>query len=129
MKIKDLMDVDVEAVEQDSTIDEAAYIMGSAGIYSLPVVKEETVVGIITDGDIITRVVAEGLDCSATKVRDVMTGAVVTCRAEDDLQEAERVMTRHGLRHIVIIDDEGQLAGMLDRADVENAAHTHAQTV
>jgi|CXWL01.1.fsa_nt_gi CBS domain-containing protein len=130
MKIKDLMAVDVEAVEQGATLDEAAYIMGSAGVRSLPVVKGETVVGIITDRDIIGRAVAEGLDCVETKVHDVMTGTVVTCRAEDDLTEAQRLLARHGFRQIVIVDGEGQLAGMLDRADIANAAaHEPSQAV
>ncbi len=129
MKIKDLMVVDVEAVEQGAGLDEAAYIMGSAGVRSLPVVKGETVVGIITDRDIIGRAVAEGLDCAETKVRDVMTSAVVTCRAEDDVLEAKRLLSRHGFRHIVIVDGAGELAGMLDRADIASAAHEPAQAV
>ena len=119
MKIKDVMVADVEAVEHHASLHEAAYLMRSAGVGNLPVVRDERVVGVITGGDILSRAVAEGLDTVSTRVRDVMTRSVVTCREEDDVEVARCLMLERALRRLVVVDADGGLAGILAAADLE----------
>jgi CBS domain-containing protein len=118
MKIKELMLADVEVVDHDASIYEAAYLMGSAGVGMLPVLDEEKLVGVITDRDIIVRAVAEGLDSVSTTVRDMMTPEPISCREDDDVAEAERLMSEHQLRRIVVVDGDGLLAGILAADDL-----------
>lgn len=118
MSIKDLMTVDVEVVDRDASLHECAYIMKCAGVGSLPVVDQEKVVGVITDRDIVVRALAEGLDCMGTKVRRVMTPDVVTCPEDTDIGEARRLMSAYQVGRLVVVDEEGQLAGIVVRADL-----------
>lgn len=116
MRIKDVMEVDVEAVASEASLDEAAFIMRSAGVGSLPVLDEERLVGVISARDIVERAVAAGLDLSATAVRDIMTAGVLSCGESGDPAEAASLMERHRLRRVYVVDDNGDLSGMLARA-------------
>ncbi len=118
MSVRERMTVDVEVVDRDASLYECAYIMKCAGVGSLPVVDEETVVGVITDRDIVVRALAEGLDCMGTKVRFVMTPDVVTCPEDADINEAHRLMSVHRVESLVVVDEEGQLAGILAESDL-----------
>lgn len=118
MKIKDIMAVDVEVVDRDASLFECAYIMKSADVGALPVMSEGDLVGVITYRDIIVRALADELDCSATKVRRVMTPDVVTCREDTDPGEAQRLMAAHLIRRVVVVDGEGQMTGIITQSDI-----------
>lgn len=120
MKIKEIMTADVEVVDSGASLYECAYIMRCAGVDSLPVVAGDAVVGVITDRDIVVRALAEGLDYAETKVRTVMTRDVVTCPEDMELPAARRLMAERGVRSLVVVDGEGQLAGTAD-ADAVSA--------
>jgi CBS domain-containing protein len=122
MKIKDVMEDDVEVVDRGATLHEAAYLMRSAGVGILPVVDDEKLVGLITDRDIIERAVAEGLDASDTKVRDVMSQDLVVCSEDGEVGEAERLMHERGVSRVLVVDDEGELTGVLEWSDLSPRA-------
>jgi CBS domain-containing protein len=99
----------------------AAGLMKNENIGSIPVIENETtkkLVGIVTDRDLALKIVANGLDAKSTKVEAVMTGKVVTCLPDDDLQKALDAMAEHQLRRIPIVDNENKVVGIIAQADV-----------
>jgi len=100
---------------------EAAELMKSANIGSIPVIENEQtkkLVGIVTDRDLTLKIVAGGLDAKSTKVEAVMTHKVVTCLADDNLQKALDAMAEHQLRRILIVDNNYKVVGIIAQADV-----------
>ena len=98
-----------------------AQLMKSGNIGPIPVIDNEQtrkLVGIVTDRDLALKIVAEGRDPKSTKVEAVMTGNVVTCRAEDDLQKALDAMAEHQLRRIPVVDNDNKILGIIAQADV-----------
>jgi len=73
---------------------------------------------VITDRDIVLKLVAEDRDPNTTRVSEIMTRDVVTCRVNDDAHKAVRLMEEHQVRRIPIVNDNGQLVGIVSQADV-----------
>ena len=98
-----------------------AQIMKRENIGPMPVVdSQETrkLIGIITDRDLAMKIVGECRDAEATKVEEVMTRKVVTCREDDDLQRAMKLMSERQLRRIVIVDNANKAVGIISQADL-----------
>ncbi len=109
------MDSDVEVVDRSASLYEAAYVMRSAGVESLPVVSGDRLVGLLTARDIIERAVAEGLDAASLKVRDVMSPEAPACVADAEPAEASRLMDAFGVDELVVVEEDGEVAGLLTR--------------
>ncbi|MGH8532493.1 MAG: CBS domain-containing protein [Gammaproteobacteria bacterium] len=93
----------------------AAQLMKNENIGPIPVIENDQtkkLVGIVTDRDLALKVVADGRDPQSTQVEEVMTRKVVTCRPDDDLQNALDAMSEHQLRRIPVVDDDNELVGM-----------------
>ena len=71
-----------------------------------------------TDRDIATKVVAEGKDPKTTPVRDVASTNLVTAEPDQDLDEAIRLMAKHQIRRLPVVEEDGKLVGVLAQADV-----------
>jgi CBS domain-containing protein len=99
----------------------AAELMKTGNIGPILVIENEQtrkLVGIVTDRDLALRIVAEGLDARSTKVDAVMTRKVVTCLADDNLQNALEAMAEHQLRRIPVVDNDHKVLGIIAQADV-----------
>jgi CBS domain-containing protein len=115
----------------DDVVARAAKLMKVGSIGAIPVIEDEKsmkLVGIVTDRDLALHIVAEGRDAKSTKVGAVMTGNVVTCLAEDDLQMALDAMALHQLRRIPVVDSQNKLVGIIAQADVATRAHQPEKT-
>ncbi len=109
----------VDQAELDEAIWQAAERMHQRGVGALIVVDEEqTPVGIITDRDIVERVVAVGRDPQSTRVREVMTAAPTVVRDDIGLHAALEKMRAHGVRRLPIVNDYEQLVGLITLDDV-----------
>jgi CBS domain-containing protein len=104
----------------DDSIVDAARLMQSYDVGSLPVVTDENqvLVGVITDRDIAIRVVGEGRNVADAKVRDAMSTEVVACATTDLYQEALQTMGAHQLRRMPVVDDKRCVVGIIAQADV-----------
>ena len=91
--------------------------MRDGDIGSLPVTDGETLVGMITDRDITTRVVAEAADPQTTSAGDVSSRDVISVGPDDDLDEALQLMARHQVRRLTVVEN-GMLIGIVAQADV-----------
>ncbi len=107
----------VAAVSADQPVLSAAQLMNDRRIGSVVVTQGETVVGIFTERDILTRVVAAQKDPAAVTVRDVMTHPCVVCSPEDEITQCQAVMTEKRIRHIPVVS-EGKLVGIISSGDV-----------
>ena len=107
--------------QPDDLVEKVAQLMQSENIGSIPVVENKQtkkLVGIVTDRDLVLKIIAKGQDAKSMKVEAVMTRQVVTCRAEDDLQKALDAMAEHQLRRIPIVDSNHKIVGIIAQADV-----------
>ena len=120
-KCRDIMTKDVVTATPEHTIVEVAQLMKSEDIGPIPIVDNETsrtLVGIVTDRDIVVKVVAEGQDVSTTKVGEVMSKKLITCRADDDVEIAMQAMAQYQLRRIPVVGENMKLLGIISQADV-----------
>ena len=103
------------------TVSRVAELMKSKDIGPIPIidsVQTKKLVGILTDRDLALKIVADGRNPKSTKAEEVMTREVVTCRAEDDLQNALDAMSGHKLRRIPVVDNNNGIVGIIAQADV-----------
>ncbi|HEX2225875.1 MAG TPA: CBS domain-containing protein, partial [Candidatus Binatia bacterium] len=118
MQIREVMTQGAEVVHCGAAAREAAKKMKELDIGSLPVCDGRRLEGVITDRDITTRLVAEGLDASTTKVSDIMTPGVTYCFDDQTVEEASTVMEAHQIRRLPILNREQQLIGILSLGDL-----------
>jgi len=118
MKIVDIMTAQVRTLPPTASVEEAARLMCDADVGIVPVVTGGSVLGVLTDRDIVVRAVADGVNMMGTKVRDILTPGVVHCFVDDEIDEAARLMADHRLRRVVVLTRDYQLAGILSLADI-----------
>jgi CBS domain-containing protein len=99
-------------------IQEAAGKMKSLDIGSLPVCNNRRLLGVLTDRDIAIRAVAAGHDPSTTKVSDMMTPELIYCFEDENVKEAAKLMERHQIRRLPILDREKHLVGIVSLGDL-----------
>jgi CBS domain-containing protein len=115
--VRDAMTADPRSIGASASVVEAAQMMREEHIGSLPVTDDEKLVGMITDRDITTRVVAEAADPNRMSVGDVYSRDLISIESNKDLEEALRLMARHQVRRLPVVDDGG-LVGILAQADI-----------
>jgi CBS domain-containing protein len=116
MKVSDAMTAQVVTAKPGDTIQRVAKIMSEVDTGAVPVFDNGKVVGLVTDRDIVLRVVAEGKSFDAP-VSEVMSGDVQDCHPEDTLADAAGKMASHQLRRLVVTDG-GKLVGILSLGDI-----------
>lgn len=117
MHVSEVMTAQVSTATPRTTIREVAQTMASIESGAVPVLEGGEVVGLVTDRDIVLRVVAEGKSLD-TPISEVMTEAVETCREDDNLAEATAKMSSKQIRRLVVLSENGKLAGILSLGDV-----------
>ena len=120
-KCSDVMTKDVVTCTADNTIVDVARLMKTEDIGPVLIVDNEqsrTLVGIITDRDIVVKVIADGQDVNTTPVGEAMSKKLVTCRADDDVDIAMKAMAQFQLRRIPVVGENMKLLGIISQADV-----------
>jgi CBS domain-containing protein len=120
--IQDVMTSNPCAIEADKPVSYAAKMMKDEDVGLAPVVEGDRLIGTLTDRDITVRVVAEGKDPQAVRVREVASTDVVTVDPQQDLDEALKLMARHQVRRLPVIQEDGRLVGVVAQADVAEEA-------
>lgn len=118
---KDVMTKDPSCCLRTDSIVRAAEIMKNEDVGLVPVVEDETgkkLCGVITDRDIVLKVIAEDRERSAAAVGEVMSEDLVTCRPDDPLTAAINSMGRRKVRRIPIVDGQGRIVGIVSQADI-----------
>ena len=118
MQVAEVMSRDVEFVGREAPVKEAAELMGELEVGALPVGSADSLQGILTDRDILYRLVVQGRDPKAIRVREIMSSPVVTCRPEDTLQAAMDLMAAHHIRRLPVCDAAGGVVGWITLSDL-----------
>ena len=118
LRVSDVMTTYVEFIDLAATVKEAAEMMGELDVGALPVGSAERVEGVVTDRDILYRVVAAGLDPTQVRVREVLSRPVISCGAEETVQAAMDAMAANHIRRMPVQDAAGRVTGWVTLADL-----------
>ena len=117
MKLKDIMVTDVVSIESEATVKEAANKMALDEIGSLVVTEKGTPAGIVTERDLLSRVLATGKNAEATLVRRIMSKPLICGDPEMDVTEAARFMCNRGIKKLPVTK-KGHLVGIVTLTDL-----------
>ncbi|HVL67091.1 MAG TPA: CBS domain-containing protein [Vicinamibacterales bacterium] len=120
-KCSEVMTREPACCEPGESIVRAATMMKREDVGALPVVEsheDKKLIGIVTDRDIVVKVLAEGAPVDRATVRDAMTTNPAMCRESDDVERAVQVMSDRQVRRMPIVDEQGRLVGIIAQADV-----------
>ena len=118
MKIaRDLMTSPAECLAPDETLVDAARMFSKYDVGSMPVVDGDTLVGVITDRDIVVEGVAKNLDLADTQISKIMSKNVVTVDVTDDALVVARVLADKQIRRVPVVDGD-RVVGVVSQADV-----------
>ncbi len=122
MSIGAICNREVVIASKNETILEAADLMRKFHVGTLVVAKESEAgripIGILTDRDIVVEVIAKGMDVGELFVKEVMSSNPVTVRESDGISETLGLMVAKGIRRVPVVDDKGNLTGILSTDDV-----------
>lgn len=122
MTVGEVMSREVEFIAPDATAQAAAELMGEIDVGAIPAGDAGRLFGIVTDRDILYRVVAKGLDPARTRVRDIVSQPVITCQPGDTLHAEMDLMAANHLRRLPVQDpDGGAVVGWITLADIARA--------
>lgn len=117
MQVRDVMSQQVDLASPDMRLVEAAAKMRDGDYGVLPVGRDDRLVGVVTDRDIVVRAVAGGLDLNAATVADAMSEGVHWVFDHVEVQEAADIMQRHQIRRLPVVDRGKRLVGMVSLGD------------
>lgn len=134
-KCSDVMTREPVCCEPGESIAQVAAQMKREDVGSIPVVdshEDKQLIGIVTDRDLVVKVLAEGNPIDRATVRDAMTTNPISCRESDEVEKAVRLMSERQVRRMPIVDESGRLTGIIAQADVAtriNKDHTTGELV
>jgi CBS domain-containing protein len=115
--IKEVMTRDVRACEPNATVAEAAKLMAQEDVGPVPIVEDGRLAGLVTDRDIVVRVVAEGRDPNTTTVGEIASTELVTVSPDNDLDEALKLLAERQVRRLPVVEGD-RLVGIVAQADI-----------
>jgi CBS domain-containing protein len=116
--VSDAMTSNPCTIDADKDVTYAAKMLKDENVGVAPIVDGDQLVGVLTDRDIAVKVVAEGKDPKTTRVREVASTNVVTVDPQQNLDEALRLMAKHQVRRLPVVEEDGKVVGILAQADV-----------
>jgi CBS domain-containing protein len=116
----------VLSIGPQASVLDAAVLMNRHKVGSLLVMDANNVTGIITERDLLQRVLAVCRDPMTTLVNEVLTSEMLCCKPHTSVEEARLVMKDHRVRHLPVVDEDGQLHGMISIGDL-NAYESYSQ--
>lgn len=105
-------------IDRDVNVRDGAEIMRDSGIGSIFVTREGKIIGILTDTDLVRRLVAAGLDPTQTTVEQIMSAPILTIDENKTLLDANDLMAKEHVRHLGVSDKDGKLVGMISVRDL-----------
>ncbi|MQA64717.1 MAG: CBS domain-containing protein [Alphaproteobacteria bacterium] len=118
MKIQDVMSKDVQVVAPDMPVAEAALIMRNGDFGALPIGENDRLKGMVTDRDIVLRVVAEGQDPKQVSVGEIMSDGVFWVYEDEDIAQAVHNMQKQQVRRLPVVNREKRLTGIVSIGDL-----------
>ena len=116
--VHQIMQSDVTIITPDTTAQAVAALMQARNIGFVPVCENRRPVGVVTDRDIVLRLMCRtglGADMS---VGQIMSEPVIICRADDSISHGAAIMGDYQIRRLIVCDDDGQIVGILSLGDI-----------
>jgi len=117
MKVRDVMTGSVDWVTPDTSVIQIAQLMKKNDVGSIPICTENKLTGIITDRDIVLKVVAVGTNINSVQAKEIMNANVITVTADQDVHEAADIMSKYQIRRLPVLE-QGKIVGMLALGDL-----------
>ncbi len=117
LKVEDVMVKEVITIDENVTVKEAVEVMNKFEIGCLIAVKKGKAVGIITERDLLKRVIAKALDANKTRVSEVMSSPLVVVEPSTDLEEAVKLMFQMKIKKLPVVEGK-RLAGLVSLTDI-----------
>jgi CBS domain-containing protein len=125
MLARDIMTADPACCSPDTPLDQVAKMMIQNDCGEIPIVDQSSrAVGVVTDRDIVCRVVAEGKNPIGHTAASTMTSPAITVRADATIDEVVSTMETHQIRRVLVEDEQGCCAGIISQADVVTGSPT-----
>lgn len=119
MKVKDCMCHEVAYLTPESTIEDCAKLMCNKHVGCIPVCDNtKTIVGLVTDRDVILRSIACDKDIKNTPISDIMTCKVCCCSPDEEVNEAEKKMSDEQIRRLPVVDENNKIIGIITLGDL-----------
>ena len=118
MKLKEIMTSEVEVIHPNDTLQTAASKMHDRDIGFLPVCDGDRLIGVLTDRDLITRALAEGMESKAMLGRDLVTSPTIYCFDDQSVDEAAKLMHDNQIRRLVILSRDKRMVGVVSLGDL-----------
>lgn len=123
MKVHEIMTAHARCVGPDNTLVEAAGLMRELDVGALPVCDNDRLAGIVTDRDMVLRGTADGRDPNSTPVRDVMSAGIIYVFADQEVEEAARLMEEKQIRRLPVMNREKRLVGIVSLGDIATSSN------
>ena len=117
-KLRDIMTRDVEIIASKATVQEAAKKMQDLNVGALPVCDGDKLTGMLTDRDLVMRVLAEGRNPKTVTVSEAISKDVVFCFEDDGVDKASQLMAQHQIRRLPVMSSTKRLVGIVTLGDV-----------
>ncbi len=124
-QVREIMTSDPVTVSTKTPVIEAAKLMRDKNLGDVIVADDGRVCGLVTDRDLVVRALAEARDPRSTEVREVCSAELVTCRPEDEIDDAVQLMREHTLRRLPVMED-GHLVGTVSLGDLARERDPHS---
>ena len=128
-RISEVMTRGVEVIRPEESLQRAAQLMDELNVGALPVCKDDQLVGMITDRDITVRATAAGMEPSQHSVSEVMTEQTRWCTEDQSTDEVMRQMGDVQIRRLPVLDERGQIVGLVSLGDLATRQSQHTDEV
>lgn len=117
MELRSVMTNDLEAVDRNTPVDEAANLMKRYNIGAIPVCEGDRIVGILTDRDIVLRSTSGDNSPSGMTCGEIMSSSIISGTPDMDVHEAAKIMSQNQIRRLPVVEN-GKLVGMVSLGDI-----------
>lgn len=117
LKAENVMSTEVAVMSESETVKKAAEIMSQEGVSAIIVTVKGKAIGIVTERDVLKRIVAEDKNARKTKLKEVMSSPLVTIEPDTDLEKAARIMFEKKIKNLPVVH-ENRLVGLINLQDI-----------
>jgi CBS domain-containing protein len=129
MVVKEIMTANPETLSEKANLTEAAMKMKRLNVGIIPITRDHTVSGVLTDRDIVVRAIAQKSNPDKTSVRDVMSREVVSCNENEDIRKCVDLMEAKKIRRLIVTDDSGKPVGVVSIGDIATKAQGFGEEI
>ena len=125
MQVKEVMTADPACCSADTSLPEVAKMMVDNDCGEIPVLENKIPVGVITDRDIVCRIVANNINPLESRAADCMSKPIVTVTPDMSIEECSRLMEENRIRRVPVVDERGACCGIVALADIARQAQSN----